>query len=493
MNKKALFIILASLSSAAFASEVDDVPRLRQRRNQQAPVSAPAPVAAPSPSAALSTDVCLIMNGSQTTYKDCDDNNPKTIDVCHRTKGCQYYTELPDDISDDVYIFQDEPNLSDKQVGDILSWLRVEVTQVKNPFCWRQSYGRGVGKPLTECPADKDKIGALCYSKCPSGYMRYGFDCHQVCPSDFRNDGLYCRKAEYAKWPWESCQSGFIDVVVACRPPTPNCSQLGLGAQFDLSCAKKIKIGDPTPMVCSTGLEQDAGLCYSKCKTGYHGVGPLCWQDCDSDQANCGAACAKTALDCGLAVADQVIAPLVVAANIATLGMTAAPAGAANTVKVGSKSYTASTTLGKAMLTAIDLLQTVSSPRLAKKATLLTRFKDWRTGAKLNKAITTVQVSAFSFKVISKFVRGFSDDFATITSTDINNTVNQKLSPSAAQHIKELWTRIQFDEMKEAYGWQIGGTVLDALALVDITGVSGVVAAYAKPICKTIQTFPAIM
>lgn len=36
-------------------------------------------------------------------------------------------------------------------------------------FCWRDSYGRGVGKIPTECP-DKDKIGLLCYTKCPSGY-----------------------------------------------------------------------------------------------------------------------------------------------------------------------------------------------------------------------------------------------------------------------------------------------------------------------------------
>lgn len=30
---------------------------------------------------------------------------------------------------------------------------------------------------------------------------------------------------------------------------------------------------------CEGGKEKDAGLCYAKCKYGYHGVGPTCWND----------------------------------------------------------------------------------------------------------------------------------------------------------------------------------------------------------------------
>jgi hypothetical protein len=30
---------------------------------------------------------------------------------------------------------------------------------------------------------------------------------------------------------------------------------------------------------CRINLEKDAGLCYTKCKYGYHGVGPVCWKD----------------------------------------------------------------------------------------------------------------------------------------------------------------------------------------------------------------------
>jgi hypothetical protein len=33
------------------------------------------------------------------------------------------------------------------------------------------------------------------------------------------------------------------------------------------------------PNTCPPGKEKDAGLCYVKCRPGYHGVGPVCWAD----------------------------------------------------------------------------------------------------------------------------------------------------------------------------------------------------------------------
>lgn len=34
-----------------------------------------------------------------------------------------------------------------------------------------------------------------------------------------------------------------------------------------------------TPNSCPPGQEEDAGLCYPRCRSGYHGVGPVCWAD----------------------------------------------------------------------------------------------------------------------------------------------------------------------------------------------------------------------
>ena len=43
--------------------------------------------------------------------------------------------------------------------------------------CWVEAYGRGVGKPITSCPADKEKDGALCYPLCRDGYNGVGPVC----------------------------------------------------------------------------------------------------------------------------------------------------------------------------------------------------------------------------------------------------------------------------------------------------------------------------
>ena len=46
---------------------------------------------------------------------------------------------------------------------------------------------------------------------------------------------------------------------------------------------------------CPSGQENDAGLCYPKCRTGYTGVSFLCWKGCGGFGRNDGAFCAKPA------------------------------------------------------------------------------------------------------------------------------------------------------------------------------------------------------
>lgn len=41
----------------------------------------------------------------------------------------------------------------------------------------------------------------------------------------------------------------------------------------------KLEIVSFTPNTCPPDKDQDAGLCYEKCRDGYHGVGPVCWAD----------------------------------------------------------------------------------------------------------------------------------------------------------------------------------------------------------------------
>ena len=43
--------------------------------------------------------------------------------------------------------------------------------------CWKQAYGRGVGKAISSCPDDKEKDGALCYPFCRDGFNGVGPVC----------------------------------------------------------------------------------------------------------------------------------------------------------------------------------------------------------------------------------------------------------------------------------------------------------------------------
>mmetsp|Transcript_29979 Transcript_29979/g.71994 ORF Transcript_29979/g.71994 Transcript_29979/m.71994 type:complete len:364 (+) Transcript_29979:265-1356(+) len=216
--------------------------------------------------------------------------------------------------------------------------------QSSDTFCWKDTHGRGAGTFPTSCPPGEHKIGALCYKPCPIGYDRKGVDCHQTCPNGFTDDGLFCRLDEYGRgsgYPWKfgdppfhssgqfhrcehdhgkgnceengaivypKCKSGYHAFgCCICRPHAPDCSFLGLGGQVDLSCAKKIVLGEPTIINgCPTGKEYQAGLCYDPCDDGFHGVGPVCWSNTPNGWVNCGAGDAATTGDCVSAISTQV-------------------------------------------------------------------------------------------------------------------------------------------------------------------------------------------
>jgi len=90
-------------------------------------------------------------------------------------------------------IYEEMPSISENQVVEILKWIKQEVLQIRTPFCWKKSFGRGAGEVLSVCPSGKEQIGALCYSSCPANYERFGFDCHEKCKPGWTNTGLFCR------------------------------------------------------------------------------------------------------------------------------------------------------------------------------------------------------------------------------------------------------------------------------------------------------------
>ncbi|MDX1569924.1 MAG: hypothetical protein R3200_05510 [Xanthomonadales bacterium] len=237
-------------------------------------------------------------------------------------------------------------------------------------FCWKDSYGRGVGTVPDSCPRGQERIGLLCYDRCPSGMKRVGVDCHSVCPAGMEDQGLYCRRTEYGRgagYPWKfgdglndkgmrrrceadhgkgkceksgeiyypKCKAGYKPFgCCICRPERPNCSALGLGRQIDLSCEKRIQIGNPQTGSCGSGEEKDAGLCYARCESGYDGIGPVCWADKPRGWVNCGMGAAKDSATCGTIVFNQVSSVGQMAMFVGSLGTSSAASAGSNSARL---------------------------------------------------------------------------------------------------------------------------------------------------------------
>ena len=249
-----------------------------------------------------------------------------------------------------------------------LAVLALASSAFAQDFCWRDSFGRGVGEIPGNCPAGKQKVGALCYDQCPAGMKRAGVDCHSVCPDGMRDDGLFCRKAEYGRgagYPWKvgdkigsldqarnrcekdhgdkdcekygeiiypKCKAGYDNEGAnICRPEQPKCDALGLGGRVDLSCGKKIQVGKIVAAGCNANQVKDGGLCYAQCKAGYGGVGPVCWGQPPSGFVDCSMGAAKDKNICAKVTTDQVVSVTVAAASVAALASTfgASEAGSA--------------------------------------------------------------------------------------------------------------------------------------------------------------------
>lgn len=230
------------------------------------------------------------------------------------------------------------------------------AAQAEDNFCWRDTYGRGVGQVPENCPAGMERVGLFCYEACGPNMKRVGFDCHSVCPDDMRDDGLFCRAEEYGRgagYPWEfgdaldeagmlarceadhgvgnceaygavyypKCAEGYEPYgCCICRPQVPDCEALGLLPGIDLSCAKVVELGAPEIGLCNAGDELDAGLCYPVCTEGYTGVGPVCWAGAPEGWVECGMGAAVDTASCVAVTTNQVITTINLALTIASYG-----------------------------------------------------------------------------------------------------------------------------------------------------------------------------
>lgn len=146
---------------------------------------------------------------------------------------------------------------------ELMKELDIYTNAKEEVFCWKRSYGRGVGV-APDC-GDKEKQAGLCYNRCNDGYIGVGPVCWQDCREGYKNHGASCFKT-------------LVDFYFK------NTYLRGIGT---------------IPTNCESGNENKAGRCYPVCEEGFNGVGPLCWKQCTGvTSVDCGAACGSSTKVC---------------------------------------------------------------------------------------------------------------------------------------------------------------------------------------------------
>ena len=368
--------------------------------------------------------------------------------------------------------------------------MTISTVQASIDFCWKDSYGRGVGLIPNTCASGKKKEGALCYEPCKAGYESSTWGaCLQKCTDGFTDQGLFCRKAEYKvkEYPWqfsdplndsgmtsrceakhgsgncwkpllvvvEKCKADYEHILGFCRPKTaPNCSREGYAGQFDLSCTKDTYFKTPVTANCANNMENDAGLCYKKCETGSDGVGPICWSDCSKKTlpTECGAGCASDPASCGTQTANLVISVLDSAVSIATA--------------VG--------TMGVA--TAIKQTTQVATKAALKEGGKATVRQMAKHAGKISKGVA-LQTAKDQIKgIVVK--NGF--EYGASGATAVGNAISlfSNISDISNGNYKS----------QEERDFMVAQEILNNVALLDPSGIVGIVAAYTKPKCSVLAS-----
>jgi hypothetical protein len=234
---------------------------------------------------------------------------------------------------------------------------------------------------------------------------------------------------------YSECAAGFTNTGVSCyRGP-------------DTVAKKSRGRGAGSPMKCRPGEEEDAGLCYPACKAGFSGVGPVCWQGCPAARINCGAGCASGRTACVADIGNMVVAPATLAYNIATFG---------------SAAYA-----GK-YLAVVSALKAAARARAAGNAAL--------------QAGVTVKL----------WVDDFAAHFDKMTTPEVKRQIEMRFSPRAQEWIKRQYALNHLHLMLTRDVVETDLRELSAISGFDPSGVTGVISAFAKPICSSADPFPSV-
>lgn len=424
-------------------------------------------------------------------------------------------------------------NLSiDKIITDFAAGQAKQAALGDGPsFCWKDSYGRGVGTIPRNCePGFSEDTAGLCWPKAKPGYVCDFFVCRQAtCPEGFRDDGLTCFKPEPYKrdeYPvnfeeaakatgdglawfltfgtykasgdtgldgafrrckeahgencvsangdtivYETCKAGYEQAPVITNLCTPSCpAPMTDGGIF---CAKHTYTRDASLMSCDAGAVNDAGLCYQGCKSGFAGVGPVCWNGCPAKLPyNCGAGCSADKATCDGLLADQVLSPVlavgsVVLAVVTGGGSTGATAGAK---AGGAAAKTAATAAAK------------MAAKEAAKAGLKAAVKKALTTV-VKKAAQELAIDAAIGGALSTVVWGGTTIAVQVKTRDaLKKMVQDKIVGSVSDEridtvVDAMMTGAEAKNPAADFPW----------SSLDPTGIADIVIAYNHPICADVK------
>ena len=380
--------------------------------------------------------------------------------------------------------------LNSSQTKAVLNWIADQVASDRQSYCYRESYGRTVGKPISACASDQEHDRRALLSAMQGRLQRRRARVLAEMPFEIHRYRRFLPKAR-SIWPrrrlsleirdgpnnkgmmkrckkhhsggcemngaiaYPKCKKGFHNV--GCCICSPNCTD-GM-TDTGTGCTKKsYGRGAGTPLKCASDLELDGALCYPKCKSGYNGVGPVCWGKCPSGKSECGVGCADSTKSCISNTTSMVTAPLVLAVNIYTLGA----AGKASSM----------------------------TGKLASIKSFYNAHKDAFTLAQ--KTIAAIKLTAEIEGTVDLWAEDYLTVFDKMTTEKVDKEIKSHFSVKAANWVRKQYALAHLQMMMESDGMATAKNMLSGLSGFDPSGVSGVVAAYLQPKCMVDKDFPSV-
>ena len=359
-------------------------------------------------------------------------------------------------------------SLSRTQMQNTISWIQDETTISNTPFCWKKpGYDRGIGIAPEQCSNGKNNEGGLCYDPPRSGYGCTATTCSENCPSGYSSSGVatchytgggttYTKKS-HAR-PINGCQHSRFQCAALCYDREDDgqhcrtnyamdaCGICSYQGKWDVTRRTYSRAAGTVPQDCLSNRVKQDGLCYLSARTGYTCTATICTQQCASGSTPCGSGCAQNVGTCVGNIVDMVVSPAIMLASLATEG---AAGAAANGVRAAVKTAKQAAELGQTAAQLADILK----------------------------------------NSIENYMAAAENDLAAISTANVQAAVAAKYTKGSANY-RQIAREYAVLQILAAVSDMFQQLDILAITTADVSGISGTVAAFAKPPCEQHKSIP---